>query len=534
MSTPVLYDLATIADGELEEALADFRWHTPYSAYGFLSHELVDDLVAVAKEYGKPGQLEAVLGATIYDITTDLAHIARIALDLEYLRRADAEPRFESSSAPIAHFLLEDGGDEKAVIARRSWLWHHGAKRGITSNAKRAIRRAQSRLGRMLTLSYRRVDLLSHNLLLDEFLKSTALQVVELFPNAHDWSDGTRKAAGTEEAGSALLDVYCARVGEQLGQAPQQLADLRRLGGAVIAFHLNKAWEDFDQLQAMKLEQRMGTMLVSGTPKHIGRLFAWYYRDQGQEVHRFAHGGERAFYDDYAWGLAELPFCDRYFTHSQDEAENLSRRRAEGRMAPAGPPELVFDSRGSVKHQRLRELAPKHPAKTKTGTLMYVAGGYLGEAAGDFPSRKSPDPLYLDWQISLLRALRDLGYRVITKVHPKGVLREAGFLAPFSDGMEEGSFDPNRYEVDAYIFDFAGSAFFDALASTTGVVLADTGVRPFDSHALADLGGRCAIAQCEQDERGRFRIDPAALSAAVESACEIGAGPEVFFNRYFF
>ncbi len=210
---PVLYDLATVAHGGLEEALADFRWHTPYEAYDFLSAELVSDLVAVAEGCGKTGPLEAVLGATIYDIVTDLAHIARIALDLEHLRRAGARPLYEPDSAPIARFLLEDGSDERAVIARRSWLWHHGARRGITSGAKRAVRRAQSRLHGFITPADGRFDLLNHNPLLDEFLETEPVRAVEFFPNTYDWSDGAREASATDEARAALLDAYCARVG---------------------------------------------------------------------------------------------------------------------------------------------------------------------------------------------------------------------------------------------------------------------------------------------------------------------------------
>ena len=164
---------------------------------------------------------------------------------------------------------------------------------------------------------------------------------------------------------------------------------------------------------------------------------------------------------------------------------------------------------------------------------MYVAGGYLGELAGDFPTRKPPDPLYFEWQVWLLRTLHNQGHRVITKVHPKGVLREARLLEAFSDSIETGTFDPNEHQVDCYIYDFAGTAFFDSLASTTGVVLIDMGVRPFDQRAFADLAARCPIVHCQLDERNRFRADPAALREAVERAASLGAGPDEFFRRYF-
>ena len=164
---------------------------------------------------------------------------------------------------------------------------------------------------------------------------------------------------------------------------------------------------------------------------------------------------------------------------------------------------------------------------------MYVAGGYLGEWLGDFPSRKPPDVLYFDWQIWLLQALRSRGLHVVTKIHPRGVLNEAQLLRRYSDDIVDGYFDIEADDVDCYLFDFAGTAFFDALASNCGVVLVDMGVRPRDAKSFEDLHQRCEIVECTLAEGNRFRADPDALAEAVECASTAQSWPDSFFETYF-
>jgi hypothetical protein len=164
---------------------------------------------------------------------------------------------------------------------------------------------------------------------------------------------------------------------------------------------------------------------------------------------------------------------------------------------------------------------------------MYVAGGYLGERLGDFPSRKPPDVIYFEWQRWLLKALRSAGFRVVVKPHPKGVLREAELLQPLCDEIVQGNFDPNGHAVDCYLFDFAGAAFFDALASNRGIVLTDMGVRPLDPHSFDDLRLRCEVVRCTLTERNLFRVDTNSLVEAVENAVTSETWPESFFQTYF-
>ena len=88
-------------------------------------------------------------------------------------------------------------------------------------------------------------------------------------------------------------------------------------------------------------------------PKRIGRMLGQLYQAEGRAVYRFAHRGERAFFDDDHWGLSELSFCDLYVTHSKGEAASLQRRLDDGRLIHLGQSKPRFAGLGSKAHQAL-------------------------------------------------------------------------------------------------------------------------------------------------------------------------------------
>ena len=199
-------------------------------------------------------------------------------------------------------------------------------------------------------------------------------------------------------------------------------------------------------------------------------------------------------------------------------------------MEPEG---IKLGGLGSRKHRAIRAPRARRRRPPRSGAVMYVAGGYLGEALGDFPTRKPPDALYFEWQAWLLKAIRGLGYKVVNKVHPKGVLHEAMLLRPFSDRIVDGYFDCEIHDADCYVFDFAGTAFFDALASDRGVVLIDMGTRPRDANSFDDLKLRCEVVVCAPGPGNTFRLDTDHLGEAIERAATAREWPETFFETYF-
>jgi hypothetical protein len=529
--SPVPLDLDSIIAGDSQALAAGLQWPTHASEYEFLSTSLVDQVAKAARSAAITPELSAVVESKLYDLVTDLGVIARLALDIRNLRMSGRTAVYADRRSDWLRFLDQGGTDAGKVVTLGRW--HHRKRQGTLSELKRLVRRTRSdALARFLPKQGRR-DVLSRNVLLNETIAPDSGSQVDISPNYRQWPSGGETIAAVRGVETAVAEAF-GRASRHVTEEDQSLAAaVHALAAPVITGHLARAWADLQQIRSVVGQSCAGELLVGGTPKHIGRLFGWHYQQLGRKVTRFAHGGERAFYDDYPWGLAELPFCDTYVCHSPAEARHIERRRAEARMAWAGQTGLEFTSLGSMKHRRIHARCQGGRTGVRTGTLMHVAGGYLGETFGDFPSRKPPDPVYFQWQVDLLSSLRAHGFRVVTKIHPKGLFSEAALLRPYSDEIVGGFFDPEAYDVDCYVFDFAGTAFFDALASNKGIVLADMGVRPIDPISFPDLGQRCEIVRARMGAGNRFEIDADALAEAVERASAARQWPDAFFSAYF-
>ncbi|MFQ5953489.1 MAG: hypothetical protein ACE5JZ_00320 [Kiloniellales bacterium] len=528
----VALDLATLAADPTGALKAGLDWPTPYADYGFLSKALVDEVAAGAREGAETPELKAAVEAKLYDMVTDLAVIGRLALDLRHMRESGRRPLYSPADSAWLHFLNQAGTDANGAVGQRAW--HHRRAVDRLSELKRRLKRWHSDSRATLTPSAGRFDLLSRNPLMDQYLAVNHARRVDISPNYRDWPPPSETPAPVKGVAAAMTETFSKLAVRATGDDPALRASAEALARAMIADHLAKAWRDLERVRGLFGRRRAGAVLAGGTPKHIGRLIAWRYKELGRAVYRFAHGGERAFYDDYAWGLAELPGCDRYFCHSRAEATHIARRLAEGRMAPAGPADVAFEGLGSQRHRAIRAALEGRKRGPRGGAVMYVAGGYLGEELGDFPARKPPDPLYFEWQAWLLATIRGLGFKMVTKVHPKGVLRQDLLLRPFSDEVLGGTFDAVSHDqADCYLFDFAGTAFFDALASDRGIVLIDMGVRPKDANAFDDLKLRCEVVSCIPGSGNRFRVDTDRLGEAIERAAATRSWPEPFFETYF-
>jgi hypothetical protein len=529
LPVPVPMDLSTIDNSGLDRSLADLVWPSPYDAYHTLSRRLIGSLMTTIRALDPGPDPAAVIRAKTYDMVTDLAFVARLAFDIANARRNDQALHYDPKASPILAFL-EAGGDPAHSPVPR--IWHHPVDIRTRTRLRKAARRTRAQL-RANRAGSPRIDVHNRNNLVNTLLGDDDRSAVDWPVTNLDWTDGQTVPSTLTESTAEISSAYT-RVVAQFIDDPELYHTLSRLGEHLVSYHIAKCWSDFQVFERHIRARPMGDILVSGTPKHLGRLAGWFYRREGKEVIRCAHGGERVFFSDQEWGLAEFPDCDTYYAHSAGERDALARRLASGQTELVEPDhEIAFKTLGSPHHQTLLQRSRDLRRKTTTGTVVYVAGGYLGEQLGDFPNRKPPDPLYLDWQIDLIRALKALGYRVAVKLHPAGIAREARYLAHYADAILEGTFDPATVSADAFVFDFAGTAFFDALATDIPMVFADLGVRPFDPTVYDDLTTRCLIAPATRDEHGRFRVLRDELGEAVSTAITMDTCPTGFHDRYF-
>jgi hypothetical protein len=141
-----------------------------------------------------------------------------------------------------------------------------------------------------------------------------------------------------------------------------------------------------------------------------------------------------------------------------------------------------------------------------------------------------PDVLYFDFQIRLLEFLRSHGWYIILKPHPKGLHLDSNYLSCFVDEIVKSPFVPNSFIAERFLFDFAGTAFFDTLATRQRITLLNLGGRPFDLKEFNQLQKRCSILSLGFDGLGRININEAEILETLDNApTNIG---NQFIERY--
>jgi hypothetical protein len=529
-SKVVLMDLTSLNGAPPHRHLKNLVWPTSYSSYTGIAEGLIETILARLKDIENDETSCAILRAKSYDIISDISLIVRLAMDISTSRRAGLQLVYNPKSSPLLTYLDVGADLHNFPIPR---IWHHPINHQYSRKLTNIARRFRSRL-----LSFKagpdRIDVHNKNNLVNAFLQDTECSSVD-WPVANvDWCDGTILPKELTETAVGLSHDFL-RLAESRIAEKALAKKLQQLSCRLITFHLSKAYSDLLVLEKHLLARPMGSILLSGTPKHLGRLAGWLYRRDGQTTIRCAHGGERAFFVDFEWGLAEFPDCDIYYTHGTGEREALERRISSSVIPTADQGgSICFRSLGSPHHQNIYNSITEQRQAAKTGEILYVAGGYLGEAFGDFTNRKPPDTLYLDWQIDLLQKLKQLGYKVTLKSHPGGIVPNEKLLSFYTDKFVKGIFDPTTSKADCFLFDFAGTAFVDALASGRPMVLADMGVRPFDTTTFEDLSSRCPVTLARVTEDGKFRVDAENLGNAIVQSIETDPNSFSDFHRKFF
>ena len=522
-------DVATLAAGSVD-GFGSPGWCSAAEDYRIVSYDLVRVLCEFVSGLDQETPIAIALNTKLADIIADLARLSRLVVDLANLQRRSITPIFQPADNPILDWLCQGGpGDGTVVCGYSSARWKL-AKARFTPRwtAKTLRRRAQ-----MITVPpSRRRDTMNFNPLLSEFARWDGRLVSDIVSPLAGWCQPDAVPPCAAESAAAITERYEALVRREVDAAPTLLDSAVRGARASLRYHLAGALADLAHLREDG-PRRIGHLFISGTPKYVGRMLSRYYREQGSRIFRFAHGGERVFFEDYNWGVTELPYCDRYYTHSQAEARAINHRLQIGRIASLPSIRRDFASLGSYRHQQL--LTANHATpRGKSNTVMYLPSLYMGERILNVPALRAPDPQYYEWQIWVLGAVRKLGYRIAIKLHPKGWAKWNRLLEPYADEIITGYFDANAGDACCYLFDFSGTAFFDALASNRGVVFLYHGGRRIDPLAADDLARRCQVVPCYEDDANRIRTSVDALAGALTQAKEFPGVSDDFSQKYFF
>jgi len=491
--------------------------------------------IHVVIENSSDWEVRVAVNAVFSDIARDASRIACAAVDIQEAGKKGAEIILHEGISPIAAWLNSD-----ASLPRKIYDIHPGCapvKPG-KKNWRTPLRVLKRSATTLLTRADRRVDIQSINDIVSRVVANDDARIpVVLYPDLLPFTNPGQFVPGVRDVTEVLIEEFREHLLSLNGLTMSLVNRCALMFGLFLRERVGQAYGDFCAYKAWRRGKRISGSLLGGTPKVSGRLLGKLYRDEERQVSRCTHGGDRGFFDDPLWAFSELQEADEYWVHGPKEALNITQRLAHQRIVR---PSFVPKIRAAGSPTHVARFRSGHECRRLRGDgkrVVLVAGLFSGEWNHLTIAFKPPDPLIADLQIFLLRILKMGGHYVMVRPHPKGLLPRLkmveSFYRPHCDEILTGPFDSMNVDADVLIFDFAGSAWFDALSSHRGVLLVDTGDRPFDPEGMDDLKERCAVVKAKRVFQGGYRFNPEEIESGIEEAMSKAICTEEFAEKYF-
>jgi hypothetical protein len=266
---------------------------------------------------------------------------------------------------------------------------------------------------------------------------------------------------------------------------------------------------DLDGLSRIK---RLPDSLWAGSAgPYAVRALAIEVRRRGGKTTGFDHGGSLSMMDDpHSIALRELSVNDDYVLPSTECVRALQNTPAGEAARPFGRTELI----GGPGDPTFRFPQVARSGASAKPRIYYIVT--IFRALRQLVPTLLPDPVYLDWQLRLVAALRERGVDLISKPHPEGILK--GKRHPLEDvgQIEYRSFEAIRDDADGFVYDYAQSTtFWEAVCTDRPITLIDFGITGFNATVRPLIERRCRVIKVRWDERNLPVVDFDELADAV-------------------
>ncbi|MEW5728912.1 MAG: hypothetical protein AB1918_13880 [Pseudomonadota bacterium] len=300
---------------------------------------------------------------------------------------------------------------------------------------------------------------------------------------------------------------------------------LRRSLDADMTALMAVAGRDMAALRKIRLPRVLWTATGS---KHAPRALGLEVMRRGGEVVRFCHGGTHGLVRSFGQVASlELAVSTELVASSERQAELIRSSGEIELVAPYNPGIQVTAGHGEPTIARFAETLPPRRARARPKVVFVLSP--LVEFVAKPASKILNNVLALDFNAHVLEELRRLDAEVVCKPHPEGMF--PGRLHPLNDPVVPGDtpFAQVVADADVIVVDQPFStAFWQMMSTDRGLVYIDTGLAEFHPELTAAIRSRCQVVEAFVDGDNRFRVDPAALSAAVEAAATGTVDPGIF------
>ena len=370
----------------------EIGWIVPYVSYASITDELVMSLVdgVVRLSSVNDCKLDMVLRAKAPDITGSITRILRNGLEIHSLHNEgicslDGLEKFSSTHLHkyligLSEFIPDSYDDTNIYFKNYKTL--------------RSLRAVAGRVKKIMTTPRLSVDILQHNDLMNRYFSERDIYSREIYPfHLVNWSRRNNHASNIHLCVKELSNLAINCLNFDVKNDTKLIQRIRNALEHVINEHLIEGFGYLRVLLRWKDLGFRGNTFYSGTPKLVGRLLSAILREDGKEVVRFSHGGERGLFNDRLWAITELTYSDKYYMHGSGEAKLITERfknRGNTQFVNSWGEILALPS---SKHHEILTKSRNFEKRNRDKTVIYVSQAYTGEGWSVTPSFKPPDVL---------------------------------------------------------------------------------------------------------------------------------------------
>ena len=310
-------------------------------------------------------------------------------------------------------------------------------------------------------------------------------------------------APGVADHAAALADVLAQDIVDQ-PYRERAVTLLKAIANA----HLERAARDLRALRGARLPDE----LWSGSGGvYAARALGLEVLRRGGAVVRFDHGTPKGFVTGREINALVEYAVSSEFVVATPGAAGIALSDHEPALLPWKADAKIHGAVGDPTFARLpaaRRLRNSRPR------VVYAPTQFLGFR--QLLPVQLHDIAYLDWQLRIVEALRDLPVEHICQPHPEGLLKGRPHpLEPHATTMR-GNFHRQLTEADVFVFDYPSTtALWEAACTDARIVFLDIGSGRMTPEIAALFAKRARVIDVAYDEGNRPVLDPAALADAV-------------------
>lgn len=507
MARRLYLDSVSVAEAGFSEAFDDFSWPIHQQTYDDLSSSFIEFIEAKLADESVDSNQRIDLALSIIPIITECFYFASSYINVVSCERLNIDSVHSNRSVFFPTIVEHRNGNISASDSLTR-LQPPAPARSIRRTGLRLAKTFRTRASQLNLLAKSRLQhpvryRMTSNALAKSWISPDDVSLRSLV-SFQGWSFESI----SDPPKATEIDHYIARgltdIVERLGYESDAL--LYEFVRRTASIHMTNAKIGREKNYERFINTRNSLLLTGTAGGFESRLMSYVFHRNNLPVVRFSHGADRGLFDDSRWHYPEFMFTDTYIVHGRTEADQVQSTIDRTTSSLTSPKLKIFGA-GSANHEAIHHKHFSTQPAQEIKNVMVVANSIKAEHRPAFASAGEEVP-YIEWHRRLLTALSDTQYRVISKRHPKDYFINMTLFSDLADvELHTGAFTGQLDQADAFVFDFAASAFMEALCTDKPVVLVEFPHRKLSKIGRRDVSAVCTVVHAEYDEQNRIVAD---------------------------